>query len=269
MAAQPEPGDQQDDRVVALPARAAPVDRIQDPGHVARVPDRRDPGLLAGRHRRDRLRRGGAGQPVPGGEPQEGPQGAQLLLDGLGLVAGQRGDERPDHPGVAARQPAARAAERGELPGQRPVGPHGRGAAAGGPQVRLEPGDGSGPVPGHLADRAGVAAQHGAVSLVLAQHLGDPEQVDIGLLERAGLLLREEPQASSTHAIATSSENSSIPRAVKYRCRRRHAAPVPDHRRFLVAQAHQLRVQARHQRRQSDHPADLPIIRGPAPCRAA
>jgi hypothetical protein len=47
---QPEPGDQHDDRVVALPARVAPVDRFQDPGDVGRVPYRRDPGLLAGRH---------------------------------------------------------------------------------------------------------------------------------------------------------------------------------------------------------------------------
>jgi hypothetical protein len=35
------------------------------------------------------------------------------------------------------------------------------------------------------------------------------------------------------------------------------AAPVPGHRRVLVAQTHQLSVQTRHQRTQSDHPADL------------
>src|SRR4029077_10491985 len=50
--------------------------------------------LLAGRHRRDRIRHSGGGQALFGGAPEEGPQGAQLLLDGLGLVTGQRGDER-------------------------------------------------------------------------------------------------------------------------------------------------------------------------------
>jgi integrase/recombinase XerD len=34
------------------------------------VQDRRDPGLPAGRHRRDRVCRGSAGQPDPGGEPE-------------------------------------------------------------------------------------------------------------------------------------------------------------------------------------------------------
>src|SRR6478672_8956566 len=52
-AAQPKPGDHQDDRVVAFPARVAPVDRVQDLGHVRRVPNRRDPGVLAGFHGRD------------------------------------------------------------------------------------------------------------------------------------------------------------------------------------------------------------------------
>jgi hypothetical protein len=75
--------------------------------------------LLAGGHRGDRLRRGGAGRPVPGREPQERPQGAQFLLDGLGLVSGQRGGERLNRPGVTAGEPAARAGERGELRGQR------------------------------------------------------------------------------------------------------------------------------------------------------
>ena len=207
-------------------------------------------------------------RPVFGSEPEEGPQGAQFLLDGLGLVSGQRGGERPDRPGVAARQSAARARERGELPGQRPVRPHRRGAPLGGPQPCPEPRDGSGLVTGQLADRAGVAAQHSAVSLVLAQHLGDPEQVDIGLLERAGLLLREETaglidprhghiQRELFHAAGSEVFLQAAP-----------AAPVPDHRRVLVAQTHQLRVQTGHQRRQSDHPADPPIMHGPAPCRA-
>ena len=125
-AAQPEPGDQQDDRVIPFPARVAPVDRVQDPGHVGRVPHRRDPGLPAGRHRRDRVQHGGVDQAVAGGEPQERPHRAQLLLDGLDLVSRQRGDERLDRPGVAASQPAAGASERDELPGHRPIGPHGR-----------------------------------------------------------------------------------------------------------------------------------------------
>ncbi len=252
-APQPEPGHQHDDRVIALPARAAPVHRLQDPGHVARVPYRRDPGLLAGRHRGDRLRHRRGGQALFGREPQERPQGAQLLLDGPGLVAGQRGHERPDHRSVAVRQPPARAAERCELPSQGPVGPHRRRAPLGGPQVHLEPGDGPGPVPGYLADRAGVAAQHGPVSLVLAQHLGDPEQVDIGLLERSGLLLREEaaglidPRHGHLQRELLRPPGGEIPLQAAPR------APVPDHRRFLVAQTHQLCVQTRHQRRQSGH----------------
>ena len=106
-AAQPEPGDQQNDRVVALPARVAPVDRLQDPGHVGGVPHRRDPGLLAGLHRRHRVHHGDADQSDVGREPEEGPHGAQLLLDGLELVTGQRGDERLDRPSIAAR-PARR-----------------------------------------------------------------------------------------------------------------------------------------------------------------
>lgn len=44
-APQPEPGDQQDDRVVAFAARVSPVDRFQDLGHVGRIPDRPDPGM--------------------------------------------------------------------------------------------------------------------------------------------------------------------------------------------------------------------------------
>jgi hypothetical protein len=47
-AAQPEPGDQQNDRVVPLPARITPVDRLQDPGHICGIPHRRNPDLFAG-----------------------------------------------------------------------------------------------------------------------------------------------------------------------------------------------------------------------------
>jgi hypothetical protein len=53
-AAQPEPGDQQDDRVIAFAARVSAVDRVQDLGHVGRVPHRRDPGLPARLRRRHR-----------------------------------------------------------------------------------------------------------------------------------------------------------------------------------------------------------------------
>src|SRR5204862_7079469 len=93
------PGDQQNDRVVPLPARVAPVDRVQDPGHVAGIPHRWDPGLLAGTHRRHRIQHGGVEQTVGGGEPDERPYRAQFLLDRLDLVAGKRGDERLDRAG--------------------------------------------------------------------------------------------------------------------------------------------------------------------------
>ena len=253
-AAQPEPGDQQDDRVVAFPARVAPVDRVQDRGHVAGVPDRRDPGLPAGRHRRDRLSRGGAGQALPGREPQEGPQRAQLLLDGLGLVAGQRGDKRPDHRGVAAGQPAAGAGEPRELRDRRPVSPHRRGAPLRSPQPGPEPGNDSSIASGQLADRARVMAHHGAVELVVAQHLGDPEQVHVGLLERSGLLLGEEAAAGLIDPL-----HGHVQRELLHAAGREvplQTAPgtvIPDHRRVLVAQADHLRLQAGHQHRQGDH----------------
>jgi hypothetical protein len=72
-AAQPEPGDQQDDRVIAFAARVSAVDRLQDLGHVGRVPYRRNPGLPGRLRRRDRLQRGPVGQPIAGGEPQQRP----------------------------------------------------------------------------------------------------------------------------------------------------------------------------------------------------
>ena len=141
-AAQPEPGDQQDDRVIAFPARVAPVDRLQDPGHVGRDPTPTGswpawPSVAAGTASSTRA----VDQAVGAGEPQERPHRAQFLLDRLDLVSGQRGNERLDHAGVAAGQPAAGAGERDELPGHRPVGPHGRGGAPSRPQPRLEPGD--------------------------------------------------------------------------------------------------------------------------------
>jgi hypothetical protein len=72
-AAQPEPGDQQDDRVISFAARVAPVDRLQDLGHVGRVPYRRDPRLLGRLRRRHRLQHHLLDQPVTGGEPQQRP----------------------------------------------------------------------------------------------------------------------------------------------------------------------------------------------------
>ena len=157
-AAQPKPGDQQDDRVIALPARVAPVDRVQDLGHLGWVPDRWDPGLLARPHGRDRIQYGGADQALAGREPEERPQRTQLLLNGLELVARQRGDERLDRTAVTTSHPAAGVQERNELPGHRRVRPHGRRGPVGGPQPRLESGDGVDPAPGQPADAAGVAA---------------------------------------------------------------------------------------------------------------
>jgi hypothetical protein len=146
-AAQPQPGDQQDDRVVPLPARVVPVDRVEDPGDVAGIPHRRDPGLPAGACRRDRNQASGVDQAVSGREPQERPQRTQFLLDSLGLVAGQRGDERADRGGVTGGQPAACAGERDELRGYGPVCAHRRHGTVGRAQVCLEPRDRVGAVP--------------------------------------------------------------------------------------------------------------------------
>src|SRR5918995_68311 len=129
-AAQPKPGDQQDDRVIAFAARVAPVDRMKNLPHVGRVPYRRDPGLPRRFRRRHRLQHGGLDQPVAVGEPQERPHGAQLLLHRLGLVASQRGHERVDHPRVQASQSAPRADEREEVAGHRDIGSHRRYGAA-------------------------------------------------------------------------------------------------------------------------------------------
>jgi hypothetical protein len=53
--------------------------RLADqPGHIARVPHRRDPGLLARAHCRDRVQDGGVDQTVAGREPEEGPHRAQF-----------------------------------------------------------------------------------------------------------------------------------------------------------------------------------------------
>ena len=90
-AAQPEPGDQQNDRVIPFAAWVAPVDRLQDLGHVGRVPHRRDPGLPARPGRRDRLQHRAVDQPMAAGEPQERPYGAQFVLHRLGLVAYRAG----------------------------------------------------------------------------------------------------------------------------------------------------------------------------------
>jgi hypothetical protein len=116
-AAQPEPGDQQNDRVVPLPARVVPVDRLRDPGYLAGIPYRRDPGLPGRACRRDRPQAAGIDQAFGGREPQERPHRAQFLLDRLDLVSGQRRDERPDRGRVTGGQPAAGASERDELPG--------------------------------------------------------------------------------------------------------------------------------------------------------
>jgi hypothetical protein len=258
--AQPEPGDQQNDRVVPLPARVTPVDRVQDPGHVAGIPHRRDPDLLARTHRRDRIQHGGGDQAVGGCEPEEGPHRAQFLLNSLDLVSSQRGDERLNHPGVAPSQATAGAHERDEFPGQRPIHPHGRHRAASGPQPRLEPDDRVGTLPGQLVHRPGVAAQHRPVHRVLAQHLSNPEQIDISLLERARPLLGKEaarrvnPRHRHIQGELLDSTCSEEP------LQSAPAAPIPDQRRVLVAQTPQLRIQTRHQRGQRRHHNRPPIM---------
>ena len=64
----------------------------------------------------------------------------------------------------------------GLFTGHRPIRPHGRHGAARGPQPRLEPGDGVGPVPGQRADSPRVAAQHRPVDRVIVEHLGGLSQ---------------------------------------------------------------------------------------------
>ena len=214
--------------------------------------------MLAGLHGRDRVQDGGVDKSIAGREPEERPQRAQFLLDGLELVARQGGDERLDRAGVTIGHPAACVQERDELPGHRRIGPHGRHGPVGGPQPRLESGDGVGPVPGQPADAAGVAAQDRPVDRVVAQHLRDPEQVDIGGLEGAGLLLGEEA------AGLVDPHHRQVPGELLHTnggeelLQAAPAAPIPDHRRVLVAQTHQLRVQVGHQRRhRSTIAADL------------
>ncbi len=260
-AAQPEPGDQHNDRVVPLPARIAPVDRVQDPGHVAGIPHRRDPDPLAGPHRRDRFQDSGVDQAVGGREPEEGTHRAQFLLDGLDLVSREGGDERLERRGVATSQPAMGAGERDELPGYRRIHPHRRYGAVSGAQQRLEPHDRVGTLPVQLGHGPGVAAQHRPVQRVIAQHLSDPEQIDIIRFERARPLLVEEAtrlidprhrHVQGELLDATGSEEPLHPAP---------AAPIPDQRRVLVAQTPQLRVQTRHQRRHSRHHSRPPIMR--------
>jgi len=138
-----------------------------------------------------------------------------VLLDGLDLVSGERGDERFDRRRVAASYSAACACERDEFPGHRSIRAHRGHGAVRGPKPRLEPGDRVGILPRQLVDRPAVAAQHRPMHCVIAEHLGDPEQIDVIGLERARALLLKKPHDASTHAIATSRENSSTPRAVK------------------------------------------------------
>ena len=100
---------------------------------------------------------------------------------------------------IPASQPgqaAARAGEREELTGHRPIRPHRRCGAARRPAATPETGrQHVCLVGGQLADGSGIAAQHRPVDREIAEHLGDPEQVHVGRFERAGLLLREEPAA--------------------------------------------------------------------------
>ena len=262
-AAQPEPGDQQDDRVIAFAARVSPVDRLQEPS-LTSAGSHTD-GILAC------LLDFAAGtasntvavdQPVAGGEPQERPHGAQLLLHRLGLVAGQRGHERVDHPRVQASQSAPRADEREELPGHRAIGPDRRHGAASRLQRRLEPSQNVGLLGVQLVHASGVAAQHRPVDGEVVEHRRDPEQVHVGRLQRAGLLLVEEAarrlvdprhrdiQRELLHATGREEPLQAAP-----------AAPVPDHRRGLVAQPHQLGVQPGHQFGNSSHDGRPPITK--------
>ena len=184
-AAQPEPGDQQNDGVISFAARVAAVDRLQDLGHVSRVPHRRDPGLPARLRRRDRLQHSPVDQPVAAGEPQERPYGAQFVLYGLGLVAGQGSHERADDPGVQPGQAAPPAGEGEELTCHRRIRPHRRCGAVAGLQPRLEPGQHVGLAGGQLAHGPGITAQHRPMDREIVEHLRDAEQVHIGRFERA------------------------------------------------------------------------------------
>ncbi len=235
-AAQPERGDQQDDRVVPFPARVAPVDRGEDPGDLAGSPHRRDPGLPARAHRRDRVQDGRLDEAVGGREPQERPHRAHLLLDSLDLVSRQGRDERVEDPGAEAGQPAPGTHEREELPGECRVGPHRRGGLPRGPQRRREPGKHPGVGRGQLVDGPRVAAQHGPVHRVGVEHRRDPEQVDVVLLERARALLHEEtarlvdPGHRHVQGELLDAASGEVPLQAA------PATPVPDHRRVLVAQ---------------------------------
>jgi len=122
-------------------ARIAPVDRVKDPGHLARTPHRWNSGLLARANGRDGVRHGAADQALGGSECQKCAQRAQFLLDRLDLVARQRGDERLDRGSVGASQAATCARERDEFSGHRSVRAHRRRGAVRGSKPRLESGN--------------------------------------------------------------------------------------------------------------------------------
>lgn len=144
------------------------------------------------------------------------------MLHRLCLIAGQRRDEGADHPTVQPGQSAAANNEREELPRDHAVRPDRRDRATLRPQPCLEPGQDVRLPDAQLAHTPGVAAQHRPMGREVTQHRRDPEQVHISRLQRAGLLLlKNPPHASSTHAIATSSENSSTPLDAKNLSRRR------------------------------------------------
>jgi len=88
----------------------------------------------------------------------------------------------------------------------------------------------------------------------VVEHLRDAEQVHIGRLERAGLLLAEEAAAGLIDP-----RHSQIQRELLHAAgsevllQAAPAAPVPDHRRALIAQAHQLGIQTGHQFGNSHH----------------
>ncbi len=176
------------------------------------------------------------------------------MLHRLGLVTGQGGHERADDPGVQPGQAATPAGKSEELSGHRAIGPHrGRGAVAG-LQPRPEPGHNVGLAGGQLVHGAGITTQHRAMDCEVIEHLRDAEQVHIGRLERAGMLLVEEAAAGLVDPRHSQIQREFLhPTGGEKSLQAAPAAPVPDHRRGLIAQTHQLGIQAGHQFGNSHH----------------
>jgi len=101
--------------------------------------------------------------------------------------------------------------------------------------------------------------QHRPVGGEVVKHRGDPEQVHIGRLQRAGLLLVEEATAGLVDPGHRDIQRKLLhPTGCEEPLHAAPAASIPHHRRGLVAQTHQLGIQPRHQLGHSHHRNDLP-----------